>query len=205
MESASLRHYVHQFSDKTNKFEFLGPNLPKNGFWGRNFKNLILDSESTPPLYHMCQFSVEMYNICFSDLNLGKLPNYVQYFCSNIVERVAESWLEVEGAWWRWVHSLVIPFDVIFKNLSLVVSYTPVMLHSQWHYLSSLLHKGYPWYKFPSLTISRSWDTSGGGEGVYPLSLNSYIPCMSMYNTCSPVHMLFAQLCCCLGLQLHWR
>ena len=133
------------------------------------------------------------------------MPNYVQYFCSNIVERVAESWLEVEGAWWRWVHSLVIPFDVIFKNLSLVVSYTPVMLHSQWHYLSSLLHKGYPWYKFPSLTISRSWDTSGGGEGVYPLSLNSYIPCMSMYNTCSPVHMLFAQLCCCLGLQLHWR
>ena len=25
----------------------LGPNLPKNGFWGRKFKNLSLDSEST--------------------------------------------------------------------------------------------------------------------------------------------------------------
>ena len=32
------------------------------------------------------------------------------------------------------MHSLVIPFDDIFKNLSLVVSYTPVMLHSQWRY-----------------------------------------------------------------------
>ena len=30
-------------------------------------------------------------------LNLGKLPNYVQYFGSNIVEDVAESWVEVDG------------------------------------------------------------------------------------------------------------
>ena len=41
-------------------------------------------------------------------LNLGKLPNYVQYFGSNIVEDVAESWVEVDGPWWRWVHGLVI-------------------------------------------------------------------------------------------------
>ena len=39
LESASLRYHVYQFSDKTNTFEFLGPNLPKNGFWGRNFKS----------------------------------------------------------------------------------------------------------------------------------------------------------------------
>ena len=57
-ESASLRYYVHQFSDKTNNFEFLGPNLPKNGFWGRNFKNLSLDLESAPPIYHACQFLI---------------------------------------------------------------------------------------------------------------------------------------------------
>ena len=82
-----------------------------------------------------------MDNIWFFDLNLGKLPNYMQYFVSNIVEGVAESWVEVEISWvevdgagWRGLHSLVIPFDDIFKNLSLVVSYTPVMLHSQWHY-----------------------------------------------------------------------
>ena len=62
LESASLRYFVHQFSDKTDNFEFLGPNLPKNGFWDRNFKNLSLDSESTPPIYHVCQFSVKMDN-----------------------------------------------------------------------------------------------------------------------------------------------
>ena len=43
----------------------------------------------------------------------------MQYFGSNIVEGVAESWVEVNGAglsWveldgarWRWVHGLVIP------------------------------------------------------------------------------------------------
>ena len=112
----------------------MGPNLPQNGFWGRNFKSLILDLESTPPLYHVCQFSVKIDNIWFFDLNLGKLLNYVQYFAPNIVEGVAEKWVEVDGAGWRWIHSLVIPFDGIFKNLSLVVSYTPVMLRSQWHY-----------------------------------------------------------------------
>ena len=54
LESASLRYHVHQFSDKTNNFDFLGPNLPKNQFWGRNFKNPILDSELTRPIYHVC-------------------------------------------------------------------------------------------------------------------------------------------------------
>ena len=61
-ESASLRYYVHQFSAKTDNFEFLGPNLPKNYFWDRNFKTLILDLESAPLIYHVCQFSVEMDN-----------------------------------------------------------------------------------------------------------------------------------------------
>ena len=56
------------------------------------------------------------------DLNLWKLSNYVQNFGSNIVEGVAESWVEAEMSWlkvggagWRWVHGLVIPvFLVIF-------------------------------------------------------------------------------------------
>ena len=43
-------------------FEFLVPNLPENGFWGGNFKNLSLDSKSTRPVYHVCQFSVKMDN-----------------------------------------------------------------------------------------------------------------------------------------------
>ena len=53
---------MHQFSDKTDNFEFLGPNLPKNEFWGRNFKNLSLDLGSTRPIYHECQFSVKVDN-----------------------------------------------------------------------------------------------------------------------------------------------
>ena len=90
---------MHQFSDKKNNFEFLGPNFPKNGFWGWNFKNLSLDLESAPPRYHVSQFLVKMDNFEFFGLNLGKLPNYVRYFGSNIVEDVAESWVEVEMSW----------------------------------------------------------------------------------------------------------
>ena len=97
LESASLRYYVHQFSDKTNNFKFLGPNLPKNGFWDR-ISSLSLDSESTSPIYHVCQFSVKMENLIFG-VYLGKLPNYVQYLGSNIVEGVAENWVEVEISW----------------------------------------------------------------------------------------------------------
>ena len=90
---------MRQFSGKTNNFDFFDPDLPKNEFWGRNFKNLGLDSESAPPRYHVCQFSVKMDNFeCFS-LNLGKLPNYVQYFGSTNVEGVAESWVETEINW----------------------------------------------------------------------------------------------------------
>ena len=41
---------------------------------------------------------------------MGKLPNYMQYFGSNNVDGVAESWVKVEMSWvevdgaeWRWV------------------------------------------------------------------------------------------------------
>ena len=90
---------MYQFSDKTDNFDFVDPNFPKNGFWCQNFENLSLGLESTPPIYHVCQFSDKMENIWFLDLNLGKLPSYVQYFGSNIVEGVAGSWLEVEMSW----------------------------------------------------------------------------------------------------------
>ena len=76
-----------QFSGKTDNFEFLGPNLPESGFWGRNFKTLSPDSESAPPRYHMCQFSIKMDSFKFFGLNLGKLPSYVRHFGSNNVDR----------------------------------------------------------------------------------------------------------------------
>ena len=41
---------------------------------------------------------------------MGKLPNYLQYFGANIVEGVAESWVEAEIGWvevggarWGWM------------------------------------------------------------------------------------------------------
>ena len=40
-----------------------------------------------------------MYDFGFFGLNLGRLPNYVQYFGSNSVEGVADSWLESEMSW----------------------------------------------------------------------------------------------------------
>ena len=40
-----------------------------------------------------------MDNSEFVGPNFGKLPNYVQYFGSNNVEGVAESWVEVQISW----------------------------------------------------------------------------------------------------------
>ena len=40
-----------------------------------------------------------MNNFEFFDLNLSKLPNYVQYFGSNNVDGVAESWIETVISW----------------------------------------------------------------------------------------------------------
>ena len=77
-------------------FDLFGTNLPKNRFWGRNFKNLSLDLESAAPIYQVCKFSVKMDNFEFFSLKLGKLLTYVQYFGSNKVEGVAESWVETE-------------------------------------------------------------------------------------------------------------
>ena len=98
-----MRYHVYQFSDKTGNFDFFSPNLSKNGFCDRTFKNLSLDSESAPPRYHVSQFSVTMDNFEIFGLNLGKLPNYVRSFGSNIVEAVAECWVEAEMSWVGWM------------------------------------------------------------------------------------------------------
>ena len=97
---------MYQFSDKMDSFKYLGPNLPENGFCHRNFKNLIMNSKSTPPLYHVCQFSIKMDNIWFLDLDLGKLPNYVQYILVQILLRV------LQRAGWMWME-----VDAQFSNI----------------------------------------------------------------------------------------
>ena len=47
----------------------------------------------------MRQYSGKMDNFELFSPNLGKLSNYVQYFGSNNVEGVAESWVEAEISW----------------------------------------------------------------------------------------------------------
>ena len=99
---------MYQFSDKTDNFGFSGLNLLKNGIWGRNFKNLSLHLESTSPIHRACQVFLKKDNFSFFSVNLGKLPNCGQYFSPNIVDSIAErwveaemSWVEVEGTGWR--------------------------------------------------------------------------------------------------------
>ena len=99
-ESASLRYYVHQFSDKTDNR-------------GRNLKNLNMGSESLGSESQKSKlgFGINTSNIpcvpVFSQKGqlliflpkFGELPRYLQYFGSNIVEDVAESWVEAEMSW----------------------------------------------------------------------------------------------------------
>ena len=57
---------------KTDNFDFFGPILPNNEFWGRNFKNLSPDSDSALLRYHVYQFSVKTDNLDFFAPNLPK-------------------------------------------------------------------------------------------------------------------------------------
>ena len=88
-----------RFSAKTDYFDFSDPNLRKNGSSGRNFNNLSPNSKSASARYHECQFSFKTDNFEFFRVNLGKLPNYMQYFDFNNIEGVADSWVEVEKSW----------------------------------------------------------------------------------------------------------
>ena len=72
-----MRYHVYQLSDKTDNFDFLGPNLSKIEFWGQNFKNLSLDLESTSLRYYVHQFSDKTDNFEFLGPNL---PNLVSEF-----------------------------------------------------------------------------------------------------------------------------
>ena len=77
-----MRHQVYQFLDKTDNFEFLGPNFPKNRFWGRNFKNLSLNLESVSLRYYVYQFSDKTDNSEFLGPNLPNNRFWGQNFKS---------------------------------------------------------------------------------------------------------------------------
>ena len=67
-----MRYQVYRLLDKTDNFEFLVPNLPKNVSWGQNFKNLNLDLESASLRYYLYQSTDKIYNFKFLDPNLPK-------------------------------------------------------------------------------------------------------------------------------------
>ena len=66
--------------DKTDNFQFLGPNLPKKEFCGQNFKNLNLDLQSASLRYYVYQFSDIRDNFEFLDSNLPKNGFWGQNF-----------------------------------------------------------------------------------------------------------------------------
>ena len=155
---------MYQFSDKTDNFDFLGPNLPKNGFWGRNFKNLTGDTMWTnfQTKWTTLNFGAQKWFLGLEfqksksgfRINTSIIPcvpifsqngqlwifwtkfgeiaqlRAILYFGWNIVESVAESWVEAEMSWvevcggwndlggggWSWVHSLVIPV-ICFRDV----------------------------------------------------------------------------------------
>ena len=119
---------------------FFGPNLPKNGFWGRKLSR----SQKSTSGFRISSSKIPCVTIFSQNWQLwifwpefGELRNYVRYFGSNNVECCRElgggwnklggggwswveaemSWVEVDRAGWRWVHGLVIPR--IKKNLLL--------------------------------------------------------------------------------------
>ena len=63
---------MYQLSDKMDNFDFSGPNLPKNGFWDRNFRNFSLDLESASLRHYVRQFSDKRDNFEFLGPNLPK-------------------------------------------------------------------------------------------------------------------------------------
>ena len=76
----------------------------------------------------------------------------MQYFGSNIVEGVAESWVEAEMSWvevdragWRWVHGLVIPvlISLIIPFMFIIVKMKGVhhLFKRQYVYVSTDLKK----------------------------------------------------------------
>ena len=67
-----MRYHVFQFSDRTDNFDFFGPNLPKKEFLGWKFRKLMLEKESASLRYHVCSFLDKTDNFDFSGPNLPK-------------------------------------------------------------------------------------------------------------------------------------
>ena len=77
---------MHQFSDKMDNFNFLGPNFPTDGFWGQNFKNLSLNLESASLRCYVYQFSDKRDKFEFLSPNLPTNGFWGRIFKSLILD-----------------------------------------------------------------------------------------------------------------------
>ena len=121
-----MRYHVYQLSDKTDNFNFLGPNLPKNGFWGQKSGFRICTSN----VWCVPIFSQNGQLLIFWP-KFGEVAQLRAIFwfkyrwgcCRELGGGWNElggggwSWVDVEmscvevdGAGWRWVHGLAINF-----------------------------------------------------------------------------------------------
>ena len=126
---------------------------------------VTLNNPSTP-IYH---FQVKTTH----PFSFGPCSNYSFWIAIRLYRAIflhfrTTSFLRLE-TWWdletfesicpwqtKFIDEIAFPFLMTYLKICLwSISYTPVMLHSQWHYWSSSLHKGYPWHKVPSHTISK--------------------------------------------------
>ena len=94
---------MHQFSDKMDDFEFLGPNLPKNGFWDRNFKNRRLDSKSTPPCVPIFNQNGQLLIFRPKFGNCRITCNILVQILLRVLQRGRWRLNELGGGGWSWV------------------------------------------------------------------------------------------------------
>ena len=94
-----MRYHVYQFSDKTDNFEFLGPNVPKNGFWVRISKipYVSIFSQNGQLLIFWPKFG-----------EIAKLRAIFWFkYCWGCCRELGGSWNELGGGGWSLVEFFI--------------------------------------------------------------------------------------------------
>ena len=94
--------FVPIFSQKRGLW-LLRPKFAQKWILRSEFKNLSLDSESVPPLYHVFQISVKMENLKSFGVNFVKLPIYMRIFVLIPLRVFQRAGWRLKWAGWRWV------------------------------------------------------------------------------------------------------
>ena len=122
-----MRYHIYQFSGKMDNFKFLGPNLPRNRFWGWKFKNLRQGSESASLRYYVHQFSDKTYRseflgqICpkqkwilgskFQKSKTGFGISILRHYCAPIFRQNRQLWIFEPKFAQKWILGLGSKFE----------------------------------------------------------------------------------------------